>query len=256
VHLNRDKETGKSKGFAFLRYEDQRSTDLAVDNLGGATIMGRIIRVDHTRYKKKDDEEVPQLEESSLNHTAGAIEEDEAANEQSKPAIERPPLPEELELAALIRDHDDDDPMKAFLIQEKKDQIAAALAKLDSSRDSKSGHKSRRSHREEHRHHHRHRSHRSRERDGDRDRRRHRSRERDDSRDRRRNRSREADDDGARRRHRSSGSDDGRDGRRHGSRDPDDDRDRRRPRSRDSDENRDRRGHRRERSPDRRRRRS
>ena len=55
VHLIRDKDTGKSKGFAFLKYEDQRSTDLAVDNLGGATVMGRLLRVDHTRYKKKDD---------------------------------------------------------------------------------------------------------------------------------------------------------------------------------------------------------
>ena len=52
----RDKETGKSKGFAFLKYEDQRSTDLAVDNLGGATILGRTLRVDHTRYKKRDGE--------------------------------------------------------------------------------------------------------------------------------------------------------------------------------------------------------
>lgn len=52
----RDKETGKSKGFAFLKYEDQRSTDLAVDNLGGAAVLGRTLRVDHTRYKKRDDE--------------------------------------------------------------------------------------------------------------------------------------------------------------------------------------------------------
>src|SRR5271154_1060169 len=54
VNLVRDKETGKSRGFAFLKYEDQRSTDLAVDNLGGAVIMGRTLKVDHTRYKKKD----------------------------------------------------------------------------------------------------------------------------------------------------------------------------------------------------------
>ena len=45
VNLMRDKETGKSKGFAFLKYEDQRSTDLAVDNLGGATVLGRILKV-------------------------------------------------------------------------------------------------------------------------------------------------------------------------------------------------------------------
>ena len=34
----RDKETGKSKGFAFLAYEDQRSTVLAVDNLNGIQV--------------------------------------------------------------------------------------------------------------------------------------------------------------------------------------------------------------------------
>ncbi|KAK8176494.1 hypothetical protein BC567DRAFT_288458, partial [Phyllosticta citribraziliensis] len=57
IHLIRDKETGKSKGFCFLKYEDQRSCDLAVDNLSGAEVMGRILRVDHTRYKKKEGKE-------------------------------------------------------------------------------------------------------------------------------------------------------------------------------------------------------
>ena len=54
VHLVRDKKTGKSKGFAFLAYEDQRSTVLAVDNLSGARVAGRTIRVEHVdNYRKK-----------------------------------------------------------------------------------------------------------------------------------------------------------------------------------------------------------
>ncbi|KAK6931754.1 RNA recognition motif domain [Dillenia turbinata] len=58
VNLVRDKGTGKSKGFAFLAYEDQRSTNLAVDNLNGAQVLGRIIRVDHvSNYKKKEEED-------------------------------------------------------------------------------------------------------------------------------------------------------------------------------------------------------
>lgn len=58
VNLVRDKGTGKSKGFAFVAYEDQRSTILAVDNLNGAQILGRIIRVDHVaKYKKKEEED-------------------------------------------------------------------------------------------------------------------------------------------------------------------------------------------------------
>ncbi|KAJ7959795.1 Zinc finger CCCH domain-containing protein [Quillaja saponaria] len=58
VNLVRDKGTGKSKGFAFIAYEDQRSTNLAVDNLNGAQILGRTIRVDHvSKYKKKEEED-------------------------------------------------------------------------------------------------------------------------------------------------------------------------------------------------------
>ncbi|XP_073384919.1 uncharacterized protein [Physcomitrium patens] len=63
VNLVRDKATGKSKGFAFLAYEDQRSTVLAVDNLNGARVDSRIIKVDHVSdYKRKleEDEEEKQ----------------------------------------------------------------------------------------------------------------------------------------------------------------------------------------------------
>ncbi len=50
--LVRDKKTGKSKGFAFLAYEDQKSTVLAVDNLNGIELCGRNILVDHVRQYK------------------------------------------------------------------------------------------------------------------------------------------------------------------------------------------------------------
>lgn len=54
VHINlvRDTKTGKSKGFAFICYEDQRSTILAVDNLNGMKIVGRLVRVDHVETYK------------------------------------------------------------------------------------------------------------------------------------------------------------------------------------------------------------
>lgn len=72
INMPRDKETGKPKGFAFLMYEDQRSTILAVDNLNGATILERTIRVDHVKdYKEKriknEDGEWVDPEEQSLN---------------------------------------------------------------------------------------------------------------------------------------------------------------------------------------------
>ena len=46
VNLVRDEE-GKSRRFAFLKYEDQRSAVLAVDNLNGALVAGLTVRVDH-----------------------------------------------------------------------------------------------------------------------------------------------------------------------------------------------------------------
>ena len=47
VNMPRDKDTGKPKGFAFIAYEDQRSTILAVDNFNGAKVLGRMLRCDH-----------------------------------------------------------------------------------------------------------------------------------------------------------------------------------------------------------------
>lgn len=38
IHLVRDKDTGKSKGFGFLKYEDSRSCILAIDNLIGVQV--------------------------------------------------------------------------------------------------------------------------------------------------------------------------------------------------------------------------
>ncbi|XP_017781902.1 PREDICTED: RNA-binding motif protein, X-linked 2 [Nicrophorus vespilloides] len=54
VHINlvRDKDTGKSRGFCFICFEDQRSTDLSVDNLNGIKVLNRSMRVDHvSNYK-------------------------------------------------------------------------------------------------------------------------------------------------------------------------------------------------------------
>lgn len=135
MELVRDKETGKSKGFAFLKYEDQRSTDLAVDNLGGITIMNRMLRVDHTRYKKKD--VTPEKEKPAQAEDFKELKETRA--QQQKPSA--PMLKEERELLALIEHHDDDDPMKNFLIQAKKDELAAALAKKDPARRLRDGHR-------------------------------------------------------------------------------------------------------------------
>jgi RNA-binding motif protein, X-linked 2 len=184
INLVRDKETGKSKGFAFLKYEDQRSCDLAVDNLGGATVLGRVLRVDHTRYKRKDDEDLQDNTYGELGPPGANKADTESDEEEARPMIR-----EERELAQLLREQDDDDPMKAYMIEQKKEEVEKALKALKVDNPRKKSHRSRR-HRDgsETRHERRHRHHRDESRD--RKDRKHR-RDRDDERDRRRRSSRD-----------------------------------------------------------------
>ncbi|KAB0372147.1 hypothetical protein FD755_015939 [Muntiacus reevesi] len=74
INLVRDKKTGKSKGFCFLCYEDQRSTILAVDNFNGIKIKGRTIRVDHvSNYRvPKDSEEMDEVTRELQERGCGA----------------------------------------------------------------------------------------------------------------------------------------------------------------------------------------
>ncbi|KAF7588721.1 hypothetical protein BBP40_005279 [Aspergillus hancockii] len=147
VHVNlvRDKETGKSRGFAFLKYEDQRSTDLAVDNLCGATVLGRMLRVDHVRYKRRDDEEevdnVAKLMGGAVAKSIGEGDIDDERRRRRKTREEesrrRPLLKEEKELEELMVNHDEEDPMKEYLIQEKKEEVAQALEKYNREKTSR-----------------------------------------------------------------------------------------------------------------------
>ncbi|KAJ4367849.1 RNA-binding protein Cwf29 [Didymella sp. IMI 355093] len=134
VKLARDKETGKSRGFAWIKYEDQRSCDLAVDNLGGATIMDRVIRVDHARYKPRDDEDM-------RDNTMGDVDMDAGDNsdggrrkrrrsEETESEDDRPMLPEELELERLTEKLDLDDPMRDSMIKQQQEKVDEAVAKL------------------------------------------------------------------------------------------------------------------------------
>lgn len=127
VNLPRDKETGKTKGFGFLMYEDQRSTVLAVDNLNGATVLDRTLRVDHVKnYKqpktKGEDGEWIEAEEQALNAKPGLMNVD-AGSESS---------------ASSEPDIDPDDPMRDYLLQKWKEEHTSRKKKR---KKSKSKHK-------------------------------------------------------------------------------------------------------------------
>lgn len=205
VKLARDKETGKSRGFAWIKYEDQRSCDLAVDNLGGSSIMDRVIKVDHARYKPKDDEDMRDNTNGEPGLNPGN-ETDEGRRKRRKTDSEsdsdedRPLLPEEIELARLTDKLDEEDPMREGFLKRQQEKVDDALNKL---KKAKRKEKERARRREKH-----HRRDGSRDRHRDKDRRRIKEEEDDGERskhsrrkDDRRSRDRDSNDD---RRHRKS----------------------------------------------------
>ncbi|XP_049869987.1 RNA-binding motif protein, X-linked 2 [Pectinophora gossypiella] len=71
INLVRDKATGKSKGYAFICYEDQRSTILAVDNLNGIKILGRTLRVDHCEQYRAPNADMTKIDELTASIRSG-----------------------------------------------------------------------------------------------------------------------------------------------------------------------------------------
>ena len=59
-------------GFAFVKYEDQRSTILAVDNFNGIKLLGRTLRCDHVE-KYKLPKEIRKREEEELEKRPDAV---------------------------------------------------------------------------------------------------------------------------------------------------------------------------------------
>jgi RNA-binding motif X-linked protein 2 len=154
IKLARDKETGKSRGFAWIKYEDQRSCDLAVDNLGGSTIMDRVIRVDHARYKPRDDEDMRdntmgELDIDPATDSDGARRKRQKTNSESNSDDDRPLLPEEIELGRLMEKLEEDDPMRDSMIKTQQEKVDEALEKL---KKAKRKEKDKERRREKHRH--------------------------------------------------------------------------------------------------------
>ncbi|KZO94854.1 hypothetical protein CALVIDRAFT_565260 [Calocera viscosa TUFC12733] len=118
VNMPRDKVTGKQRGFAFLMYEDQRSTVLAVDNLNGAIVLGRTLRVDHvSKYKnleQGEDGKMKEAEEEHFNAMPRAIE--AQGDDDDDTVSEAPSI-------------DPEDPMRDWLLQRRKEEKAVGKGK-------------------------------------------------------------------------------------------------------------------------------
>lgn len=123
INMPRDPNTGKPRGFAWLMYADQRSTVLAVDNLNGAQVLGRTLRVDHVlNYKQLErDQETGKLKERDEQSFAAhpekflkkAGESDGSESDSSHGSI------------------DPDDPMRDYLISQRREKRKKRKAEGD-----------------------------------------------------------------------------------------------------------------------------
>ncbi|OWB51278.1 hypothetical protein B5S27_g2838 [[Candida] boidinii] len=184
LEMAREEDRGKSKGFCFLKYEDQRSTVLAVDNLNGDQVGSRRIRVYHTRYKPPKEPETE--EEIGEDNFANVESEDEIAkyedadklwynpkndpiNNSTFDSVRKRNEEAQVEIDKVsdndhIEDEEEDeleDPMAQFL--ENKEKTMNKKRTIDDQKSYKSnrtpGSKSHRHshiHRQHHHHHHHH----------------------------------------------------------------------------------------------------
>lgn len=113
-----------------------------------------MIRVDHARYKFRDDEDP---EEGKVDYLAMLRREGKAPETESEESDEehpeeqrRPKLREEGKLGGMERSQDEEDPMAQFLLEEKTQDLERARAK-EERREKKR--KRRDHHRHDHRHH-------------------------------------------------------------------------------------------------------
>ena len=147
VQLSRDKSTGRSRGFCWLKYEDQRSTVLAVDNLSGVKVLGRTLKVDHVasyRLPKilqgNGDEDDPLAE---MNVAPVGMLNDDQLDARRRRGDD---VDGQLEHARQTQDFsvglDPEDPMYAYLINERR--VAAEAARTKTKDRSERDHGSRR----------------------------------------------------------------------------------------------------------------
>mmetsp|Transcript_5136 Transcript_5136/g.12062 ORF Transcript_5136/g.12062 Transcript_5136/m.12062 type:complete len:317 (-) Transcript_5136:73-1023(-) len=153
VNMVRDKDSGVSKGFAFLAYENQKSTILAVDNMNGYQLLGRYLRVDHVMDYKAPKE----YDEDELDSDGDPVRKEYKATgpegkgmgiynqteTQKRIASTQDGRARDLaKMQGEIKDADDDEAWAksfeaAMKAQEEEDELAGLLAKYSADKPEK-----------------------------------------------------------------------------------------------------------------------
>jgi len=129
VNLIKNKETGKSRGFCYLKYEDHRSCALAIDNFNGVKVYERPLKVDHTYYKLVDGQNE---DDFLVEYPEPALIEDVSESVLKPKLLEYEPEPEQLDdlsFKTMVDDDDFEDPMAKFATESIKAQSRKRLSR-------------------------------------------------------------------------------------------------------------------------------
>lgn len=165
ISLARDKDTGKSRGFCFLKYEDPRSCELAVDNLHGTTIVGRKLKVSYANNLNA-------INSRKANYVAPQIESDKQVDVELQ--REKAAISEARKYESPARKERDGERES----DRSRDRGRRERSEVDRKSSHRDHHKSHRHHDREHRHHRSSRSRRHNDSEDDRHHRSHRHRRR------------------------------------------------------------------------------
>lgn len=153
INLIKDKETGKSRGFCYLKYEDYRSCVLAIDNFNGIQLRDKKIKVDHVYYYLKDGQDEHDF---IIDYTKAERElkeiEDDSKNKETR-LIEDKHAPED-PMAEYVKSKEDGefvDPMASYL-KNKGDDDDEFIDPMAAYIESNEGKRRSDSHRRRHRH--------------------------------------------------------------------------------------------------------
>lgn len=159
INLVRDRDSGKSRGFCYLKYEDYRSCVLAIDNLNGVSVLGKKLKVDHVYFQLRDGQnEDDFLVDYSLVtlERAGDVEVEEKKllkhreEDQGKDPMDdfKDPMDDFKDPMEDFKDpmEDFEDPMSGYLKDKSKASRSSRSSR--SGRSSRHEHRSKRSHRD------------------------------------------------------------------------------------------------------------
>jgi RNA-binding motif X-linked protein 2 len=163
IHLVKDRETRKSRGFCYLKYVNFKSCILAIDNFNGIKVLDRTIKVDHVYFKIQADMteddfliEYPDVQQDSIEIESKPVKLLPYKSDEKSCQVDNDRQQsedgEESKNANSMNDNVDDvddefkDPMEAFLLVRDSSS---------SSHKSHRSHRSHRSHKSSSQHHHR-----------------------------------------------------------------------------------------------------